>query len=280
MRLWIIGKRGILSSAIQRKCKEKGIDFIATSRKEVNVEDDEALRAQFGTLHFTHVINCSGYTAVDQAEDEEDKAYALNADAIERLAKLTKAHGKRFVHFSTDYVFDGAEKSYGEGGETAPLSAYGKSKEAGEKHLKEFHPEACLIRTSWLFGKEGNHFVKTMIRLMQEKESLGVVSDQWGRPTYADDLAEATLSLLDASGIYHFASAGETTWHGFAEAIKRKLEEQKVVIKCQQIHPISTDDFGAKAKRPPSSILQTKSFSPTHWEEGLEEVIRHVVATQ
>ncbi|MCB1109884.1 MAG: dTDP-4-dehydrorhamnose reductase [Chlamydiia bacterium] len=280
MRLWIIGKRGILSSAMQRKCQEKGIDYLATSRKEVDLEHLEAVDAQFKTLMFTHVINCAGYTAVDRAEEEEEKALALNAEAIETLAKLSKMHGKKLIHFSTDYVFDGKEKGYDVQAVTAPLSVYGKSKEEGEKRLKQYYPEACLIRTSWLFGKEGTHFVRTMIHLMQEQEMVGVVNDQWGRPTYADDLAEAALSLLDASGTFHFANLGETTWHGFAEVIKKKLEEVCSPLKCQKVQPISTAEFGAKAKRPPSSILKTEAFSPSHWEKGLEEVIRHVIATQ
>lgn len=280
MKLWILGKRGILSSAMQRKCKEKGIDFVATSRKEVDLHQEEAIKSQFETLSFTHVINCAAYTAVDRAEEEEERAHALNAQAIGTLAKYASSCGKKLIHFSTDYVFDGKEKEYGEEAATAPLSIYGKSKEAGEKLLKKHHPEACLIRTSWLFGKEGNHFVKTMIRLMQEKEMIGVVSDQWGRPTYADDLAEAALTLLDASGTYHFANAGETTWHGFAEAIKKSLEKNNVSLKCQQVNPISTEDFGVIAKRPASSILKTENFSPPHWEEGLEEVIRHALKTK
>lgn len=280
MRLWIIGKRGLLASAMQRKCREKGIDYIATSRKEVDLENKEALKAQFETLRFTHIVNCGGYTAVDQAEEEEDKAHALNAEAIALLAKLAKAHGKKLIHFSTDYVFDGKEKGYHEEANTAPLSTYGKSKEAGEKHLFEAHSDACLIRTSWLFGREGSHFMKTMIRLMRENTSVRVVNDQWGRPTYADDLADAALSLLDASGIYHFANAGETTWHGFAEKIKEGLEQKDIPIKCQKVEGITTEEFGAKAARPVSSILETKNFSPPHWEERLQEVIDHVLATE
>jgi len=277
MKLWIVGKRGILASAMQRKCQENGIDYIATSKREVDVLQEDAVQAQFETLSFTHVINCAAYTAVDQAEDEEEKAHALNAQAVETLAKCASAHGKKLIHFSTDYVFDGKASGYGEEAVTSPLSIYGKSKEAGEKLLQKYYPGSCLIRTSWLFGKEGNHFVKTMIRLMRERKELGVVSDQWGRPTYADDLAGATLSLLDASGTYHFANSGETTWHGFAEAIKKCLEEKSVSLKCHKIHPISTEEFDAKAERPKSSILKTEKLSPPHWEKGLEEVICHAL---
>lgn len=279
MKLWIIGKRGLLATALQRKCQEIGIDFIATSRKEVDLIDTQGVQAQCETLSFTHIVNCAGYTAVDQAEQEEEKAHALNATAIGFLAQCAHTHGKKLLHFSTDYVFDGEDKRYQEDAKTAPLSIYGKSKEAGEKMLFENHPQACLIRTSWLFGKEGNHFVQTMIRLMEQEETIRVVNDQWGRPTYADDLADAALSLLDAEGIYHFANQGETTWYGFAQAIQDLLEKEKFPLKCQQVEGITTAEFGALAPRPSSSILETKSFSPPHWEKRLQEVIRHVIAT-
>lgn len=273
MKLWIIGKRGILASAMQRKCKEKGIDYLATSRKEVDLENQEGVKAQFNSLAFTHIINCSGYTAVDQAEKEKEKAYSLNARSVELLAKLAAAHGKKLIHFSTDYVFGGEEERYGEEDLINPLSIYGKSKAEGEALLKEYHPNACLIRTSWLFGKEGNHFVKKMIELMKTEETLRVVDDQKGRPTYADDLAEAALSLLDQSGTFHFANEGETTWHGFAQVIKEKLEKRNHPIQCRQIHPIATETLKMAAKRPASSILKTENFSPPHWEVGLEEVL-------
>ena len=276
MKVWIIGKWGMLSRAMQRKCKENGIDFIASTREELDLENEQAVRAQFETLMFTHIINCAGYTAVDQAEEEKEKAYALNAEAVALLAKLSKEKGNKLIHFSTDYVFDGEKEAYSEEDERAPLSEYGKSKEAGERLLMEHYPEALLIRTSWLFGREGNDFVKTMIKLMNEKESLNIVSDQRGRPTYADDLAEAVLLILDESGIYHFANEGETTWHGFAERIQKKLEEKKQLC-CKKIEPISSEDFGARAKRPASSVLLTEKFSPPHWEAGLEEVLAHAL---
>lgn len=279
MRIWIIGKQGMLSQAMQRKCLEKGIDFVASTREELDLENEEAVSAQFETLMFTHVINCAGYTAVDQAEDESEKAHALNAEAVALLAKLSKEKGNKLVHFSTDYVFDGEKEAYGEEDEKAPLSEYGKSKEMGERFLMEHYPQALLVRTSWLFGKEGNDFVKKMIKLMEEKESISVVNDQRGRPTYADDLAEAVLSILDESGIYHFANEGETTWHGFAESIQKKLKEKKD-LRCQKVDPISNEEFGAKAKRPASSVLRTEKFSPPHWEVGLEEVLNHALESK
>jgi len=262
---------------MQRKCEEQGIDYIATSRKEVDLRDANGVEAQFDTLHFTHVINCAGYTAVDLAEEQEADAHALNAQAIELLAKLCCAKKKRLMHFSTDYVFNGEKEHYSEEDMTDPLSSYGKSKAKGERFLKELYPESCLIRTSWLFGKEGNHFVKKMIALFAQKEVMHVVSDQEGRPTYADDLAEAALLLLNRSGTFHFANAGVVSWHEFAQAIKRKMEEKNHPMKCKEIHPITTKAFGAKAQRPAFSTLTSKEFSPPHWEKGLEEVIAHAL---
>ena len=279
MRVWIIGRWGMVAQALQRKCREKGIDYLATTRREVDVLSKEALKAQFETLSFTHVVNCSGYTAVDRAEEEEEKAYALNAEAVMHLAELAKVHEKKLIHFSTDYVFNGEKKAYGVDDPIAPLSIYGKSKGAGEKALHAHYPGACLIRTSWLFGREGNHFVKTVVELMKTEDVLKVVSDQKGRPTYADDLAEAALTLLDASGTYHFANQGETTWHHFAKTIQSKLREKNYLIKCKEIAETTTEEFGAKAKRPFSSVLKTEHFSPTHWEKGLEEVLDHVLNT-
>lgn len=279
MKVWIIGRRGMLASAMKRKCEKEGIPHFVTSRKEVDLENEQAVRAQFDTLNFTHIINCSGYTAVDQAEEEKEKAHALNAEAVALLAKLSKEKGTKLIHFSTDYVFDGEKEGYAVDDERAPLSEYGRSKEAGESLLFEHYPEALLVRTSWLFGKEGRHFVQKMIELMEENEELSVVSDQKGRPTYADDLAEAVLTILDNSGTFHFANEGETTWHGFAEEIQKRLAEKKN-IRCKKVEPITSKEFKTKAKRPRSSILETDHFSPRHWALGLEEVLEHALRSK
>ncbi|MCB1084788.1 MAG: dTDP-4-dehydrorhamnose reductase [Chlamydiia bacterium] len=276
MRLWIIGKWGMLAQAMQRASRAAGIEFVATTRKEVNLLDEGALTAQFKTLNFSHVINCSGYTAVDQAEEETEAAHALNEKGVELLAKLCAKHGKKLLHFSTDYVFDGKAGEYEAEDAPSPLSVYGRSKAAGEAALLRHHPEGCIIRTSWLFGKEGSCFVKKMIMLMQERERLQVVDDQRGRPTYADDLAEAALGLLESSGIHHFSNSGETSWHGFATEILEKLKGRGV--KCQEIEPISSETFGAKAVRPERAALKS-SKSSRPWNEGVDEVIAHVLGS-
>lgn len=279
MKIWIIGRWGMLARAMKRKCQQKGIPHFVTSRKEVDIKSEETLRAQFETLEFTHIINCSGYTAVDQAEEEKEKAYALNSQAVGLLAKLSREKGNRLIHFSTDYVFDGVKERYREEDEKAPLSEYGRSKEIGERLLFEHYPEALLIRTSWLFGREGKDFVKKMMILMNEKEVLHVVSDQRGRPTYADDLAEVVLTMLDDTGIFHFANDGETTWYEFAETIHKKLSQKKK-IRCKKVEAISSDEFEAKAKRPRSSILKTDHFTPRHWVLALEEVLEYALRSK
>lgn len=280
MRIWIIGKNGMLAKAFQRICKEEGLDFIATSKKEVDLSASNDLQAQFETLSFSHIINCSGYTAVDHAENSGEQAYLLNVTCVENLARLSSMYKKKLIHFSTDYVFDGQSNlPYTEENGCNPLSIYGKTKREGEEKLLSLCPEACLIRTSWLFGKEGSHFVKTMMKLMREKESIRVVSDQVGRPTFCDDLVRATLTLLDQNGLFHVANSDEVSWHGFATEIYRCLKIKNIPMNCREILPIKTKEYGAVANRPPYSVLSTikferqGNFSLRSWKECLHEVI-------
>ena len=281
MKLWLIGKRGMLSSAVQRLLKAKKIDFLATSRKEVDITDKKMFKHQFNTLHFTHVINCSGYTAVDQAELEQKKAMQLNVNAVEYLGHLAAKKQVKVVHFSTDYVFDGKEKNpYVEEAKPFPLSVYGKTKHLGEEKLLKAYPQACVIRTSWLFGREGNHFVQKITHLMNQHQNLRVVSDQKGRMTFCDDLAEAMLDLLNCSGIFHFANKGEVSWYDIANAILTYLKEKKTKIKCEQIEPISTKEYPTLATRPLFSVLATQKYEaktqkiPRDWQACLKDYFK------
>lgn len=280
MKLWLIGKRGMLSQALQRICTKRRIDYLATSRKEVDVCDPKVLKHQFDTLEFSHVINCSGYTAVDRAEEEQNQAKKLNIDAVETLGTLARDAKVKLIHFSTDYVFDGKKTvPYREEDEPNPLSFYGQTKWMGEERLLRVFPEACIIRSSWLFGKEGSHFVRTMIELMKQHESLQIISDQRGRPTFCDDLAHAALDLIDHRGIYHFANRGDVSWLEFAEEILKQLQENKKEIKCRQIHSISSQEYRAAAKRPPFSVLKTDKYeratkkTPRKWQEALKDYL-------
>lgn len=283
MKLWIIGRRGMLSQSLQRICNKKKIEYLATSRKEVDVTDENALNKQFQTLAFTHVINCSGYTAVDQAEQEQEIARQLNVNAVETLGCLTKEKGIRIIHFSTDYVFDGKRNvPYSEETQTKPLSVYGQTKREGEEKLMAINPSACIIRSSWVFGLEGNHFVQTMIQLMKQHETLRVVSDQRGSPTFCEDLACATIDLLDHQGIYHFANSGQATWLEFAEEILKHVKEKIGKVKCQGLYPTSSEEYSALAKRPAFSVLKTDKYAktikkkPRHWQDCLKEYFEGV----
>lgn len=246
--LWITGKNGMLGQAFCRLLKEKGIDFVATGR-EVDICSPVV------DFDFDVVINCAAYTAVDSAEKEWEEAYRVNRDGPRALGSL----GKRVVHFSTDYVFDGeGDRPYLEGDTVGPRSVYGMTKLAGERALLEVCPEALIIRTSWLFGREGVDFVDKILRA----ENPVVVDDQWGRPTFCDDLVEATLALLGQSGVFHVANGGEATWYDFARAVRevgRKETEEESI-------------------RPRYSVLATKKIEGVgvkmrHWTEALACVV-------
>lgn len=273
----------MLSEALQRASKKRGVDYLATTRKEVDITNSDALKSQFETLEFTHVVNCSGYTAVDRAEEEREKAEKLNVHAVETLAILAKKKGAKLIHFSTDYVFDGEQEApYCEEAAPAPLSIYGQTKRGGEEKILAHYPEACIIRSSWLFGREGNHFVKTIVQLMEQHDFLRIVADQRGRPTFSDDLADAALDLLNHQGIYHFANSGEATWLEFAEEILKLLKEKKIPVRCGQLAPITSKEYGSKASRPAFSVLETKKYEtlmnkkPRGWKECLKEYFETV----
>lgn len=251
----IVGKRGLLARAFARVLAKKGIPFTVSGKEDLDILDRGAVASYLGKLHPAYVINCSGYTAVDKAEDEVQAAFALNRDAVENLQGPWK-----LIHFSSDYVFDGAKDRFCEEDPVGPLSVYGKSKLSGEPFAD------LVIRVSWLFGPDGPDFFSTMKRLLMERKELSVVSDQVGRPTYVDDIVEATLGLKDEVGIFHFANEGETSWFSITNWLKEKLDAT-----CE-VKPISTKEYGAKALRPLRSVLDTSKYEnllgskPVFWQ--------------
>ncbi len=286
IKLWIIGKRGLLARAFQRVCRAKGVDFIATSRKEVDVRDRYAVEAQFATLNVTHVVNCSGYTSLDQAESESEAAHALNVTAVELLGRLAAEHKKKMVHFSTDCIFDGEqENGYLETALPRPISLYGKTKRKGEEKLLEHCPHACIIRTSWLFGKEGVNFVTTMQQRMRSEREVRVVADQIGRPTFCDDLVEAALRLINAEGVFHFANRGKVSRYEWACAIHEALKG-KEELACREVVPMMSRDLPKKGKRPRHAVLETEKYEkqmalcPRHWKQPLIECLSMDVHAQ
>lgn len=270
----------MLGSHFTRLLKQKKIPFVANDYNELDITQLEPVSEFVRKEKITHVINCAAYTQVDKAETEQKQAYLVNAIGPHNLALAAQQHGARLIHFSTDYVFDGKGKSpYTEEQLCAPIGAYGMSKLAGEIKILDEHKNPCIIRTSWLFGFFGKNFVETMLRLMNEKDQLRIVSDQVGRPTYCQDLAEAALVLLDEEGIFHFANANETSWHKFAVEIYQQAKKLQLPLKVKSIDPILTHEYPTAAQRPPYSTLSTGKFenfsrkSPRPWTEALYDYL-------
>jgi dTDP-4-dehydrorhamnose reductase len=228
------------------------------------------------------VINAAAYTAVDKAESERDRAFAVNRDGAANLARACRERGVRLVHVSTDYVFDGtATRPYREDDPIAPIGAYGESKAAGERAVLELG--GTVVRTSWLFAEGGPSFVHTMLRLARERPVLRVVADQHGCPTYAGDLADALIALAAApAGVYHYCNDGATTWHAFATAIVEEARARGPVA-CERIDAITTAEYPTPAKRPAYSVLDTSrvralGIVPPSWRIGLARVVAHALS--
>ena len=255
--------------------------FVFAGREELSIDNEEEVRKYFARLHPVVCINCAAYTAVDKAETEREQAKRINADAVGFLAAASHEHNSLFIHISTDYVFDGNSASpYKEDHQTNPVNQYGLTKLFGEKLAMEENPEAIIIRTSWVYSTFGKNFVKTMIRLMNEKESINVVNDQVGSPTYAADLAEAIMQIVlytsqqtVAGGVFHFSNQGATSWYEFALKIKELIGSN-----CR-VNPIPTSQFPTPATRPNFSLLDTAKIQSTFklqivdWKESLQRCI-------
>lgn len=249
------------------------------------------------------IVNCAAYTQVDKAEEDEATALLINATAVQNLAEAAREVGAHMIHVSTDYVFDGnASVPYDEAAPVCPATAYGRTKLAGEQALLEVLPDAVIVRTAWLYSTFGNNFVKTMIRLGQEKEQLGVVFDQVGTPTYAADLASAIYAILEEEewkgGIYHFTNEGVCSWYDFTREI-HSLYNSQVVLRAYQngdmaaaqalaiqcdVRPILSEEYNYKTPRPHYSVLSKKKIAKTfdldipYWRDALARCIAKLEA--
>ncbi len=250
--------------------------FIFQGRNDLPLENFVMLRTVLENVHPDVCINCAAYTAVDKAEQEKDLAFQVNAEAVGVMAAVCKETGTRFIHISTDYVFPGnGTEPYLEDDPTGPVNVYGASKLAGELEALQLNADSIIIRTSWVYSTHGRNFLKTMVRLMAEKETVKVVSDQQGCPTYAADLAAVLLkiALMERvpAGIYHYSNQGVTTWHGFAEAIGTAMQTPCKVV------PITTEEFPTPARRPVYSVLDCSKIvhllgeKPRRWEVALQD---------
>lgn len=283
----ITGANGQLGIELRQLLEpEAKFAVIPTDIAELDLTDPAAVKEAFERYAPAFVVNCSGYTAVDKAENEPEQARELNAVAVGRLARHCHETGALFVHISTDYVFDGRkEDPYTEEDRPDPQGVYGLTKREGEE-LALRYPCTVVLRTAWLYSPFGANFVKTMLRLGAEREEIGVVSDQYGSPTYARDLAEAIVRIVRRCagesdpfryhGIYHFSNEGSCSWHGFAEEIMRQRG-----LNCR-VKPITTQEYGAVAARPAHSLLskekikKTFGITPPQWQESLNDCLKRL----
>jgi len=285
--IWLIGNKGMLGSDVEELLQEHGFHYW-TSDKEVDITDYKMLEKFGKDKKIEWVINCSAYTQVDRAEEEKEDAFRINWDGVRNIALFCEKRGVKLIHISTDYVFNGKKDvrdSYAEEDTTNPLGVYGKSKLAGEVEIKNLLNRYFIIRTAWLYGKNGPNFVHTMLRLFKEKDAVKVVDDQRGSPTYTKDLAKVIIEIIkdesNQCGIYHFTNEGVTTWYRFAEEILRQSKEVGLIEKDKEVKiiPIKTEEFPTAAVRPKNSSLsknkikQTFNLTIRPWDEALRDFL-------
>lgn len=284
--IWIIGNKGMLGQELSRTFQEAGVLFIGTDR-EVSILEPDTLR-EFSLQHkLSWIINCSGYTAVDKAEEDEAAAYAINRQGTANIANLAAELNIPLIHISTDYVFDGTSADpLSENAVTNPVSVYGKSKLAGEEKIRKICPKYYIIRTAWLYGQFGSNFVYTMIKLMNKLDNLKVVNDQYGSPTWTKDISGFIKKIIksDSSlyGTYHFSDEGECTWFDFAGEIYRLGKGNGIITNKCNLIPCASSEYPTAAKRPAYSLLSKgkvkKSFSCNvpKWQDSINLFIRGI----
>lgn len=275
VKVLITGSNGQVGSCLVKQlqsCPE--IDFLAVDRNELDITSEQEVIKTVNDFLPTIIINAAAHTAVDKAEDEVELSYAINRDGPQYLAQAADKVGAAILHISTDYVFAGDKQGlYSESDTVNPQGIYGKSKLAGEEAVINACPRHIILRTAWVFGEDGNNFVKTMLRLGQQRDSLGIVADQFGGPTYAGDIATALIKIAETItdtknafdsnnyGIYHFSGMPHVSWCELAQVIFDKAVEQNVLVKSPDVNGIRTEEYPTPAKRPANSKLNTKKIT-------------------
>ncbi|MFW6020306.1 MAG: dTDP-4-dehydrorhamnose reductase [Bacteroidales bacterium] len=281
MKILVTGKDGQLGTSLQNIChNDSGLNFVFVDSNDFDLTDLSTTALKIREIQPDILINCAGYTAVDQAEDEPELAYLLNGEVVGLMAALSKELNFLLIHISTDYVFSGKNyRPYEEDDPYNATSIYGKSKISGEENIMVEADRAVIIRTSWLYSAYGKNFVKTMLRLAKEKDELGVIYDQVGSPTYAGDLANTILELVTHSQeikglyIYHYSNEGAISWYDFAKSIMEIAE-----MDCH-IKPLQSHEFPTKAPRPFYSVMnknkikETWQISIPYWKDSLKQCL-------
>jgi dTDP-4-dehydrorhamnose reductase len=284
MKILITGKNGQVGSClVDQLSTMSDVTLLALDRDQLDITDATQVNKIVAEFNPNIIINAAAYTAVDKAEQESELAYAINRDGPHNLAVAANEINATIIHISTDYVFAGDSlESYVESGQTDPQGEYGRSKLAGEQAVARACSRHIILRTAWVFGEHGNNFVKTMLRLGKTRDTLGVVADQFGGPTYAGDIAKAIVAvskqIIDgnqAYGIYHYSGFPHVSWHTFAEKIFEIALEQNVLVQPIQVNPITTLDYPTPAKRPANSRLNCDKIKnafgikQSDWQEAL-----------
>ena len=283
MKLWITGSQGLVGKALQERCKKEQVEFVATSRDQVDIS---SLKHMKDFLHSsegkeaTHIINCAAYTNVDQAEKQSEIAYLINVIGAENVGTVAHQFDLKALHISSDYVFGLAgNRPFTETDACQPASVYAKTKYEGEQRLLEAYPQACVLRTSWVYGQGGKNFVSSILDKIQKEAKIYVVSDQRNRLNYVNELTEVILSLLCHSGIFHFANRGETSRFNVAEQMLATVQGRGLPFVCKQVVAVNSSAFPQLAKRPQYSALDTTKIehllgiSPRPWEITLKDYI-------
>jgi len=278
-KVLVTGANGQLGLCFQELSKlHPTIQFVFSSSKELDVTNNESVKAIFELTNFDFCINCAAYTAVDLAESDSDKAKSVNVLAVKNLAEVCNDTNTKLIHVSTDFVFDGTSNiPYSENDEAKPLSVYGKTKLDGELAIQNILEEFFILRTSWLYSEYANNFMKTMLRLGAERSELGVISDQIGSPTYAKDLARSIIRIIKLNsneyGVYHYSNEGVASWYDFAKAIF-DLSNTEIAVNA-----ISTTAYPTPAKRPHYSVLDKSKLKTKlgieipYWRDSLKEAM-------
>jgi dTDP-4-dehydrorhamnose reductase len=285
MKALLTGVGGQAGHELSRTAPD-GIELLGLDRNRLDIGDGAAVARTLQAETPALIINCAAYTAVDKAESEREQAFAVNCTGAANLAAAASAIGARLLHISTDFVFDGAKSSpYRPADRTAPLSVYGASKLAGEQAVLERCPGALIIRTGWLYSAHGNNFVKTILRLLGEREQLAIIADQVGTPTWGGSLAEAIWAAVarpELRGIYHWSDAGVASWYDFAQAIQEEGLQLGLLSRTIPIKPIATSEYPTPARRPPYSVLDKSeawrdlAIPGQHWRVNLRKMLKEL----
>ncbi|WP_114213968.1 dTDP-4-dehydrorhamnose reductase [Ochrobactrum sp. 3-3] len=292
MKILVTGREGqVVQSLLEKASLRPDLEVIALGRPELDLAKPETVHSAIMGIKPDLVISSAAYTAVDMAEDEPELAFGVNATGAEAVAEAAKTCGVPVIHLSTDYVFAGdADEAYVETDATGPRGVYGSSKLEGERLVAQANPQHIILRTAWVYSPFGKNFVKTMLKLAETRDALSVVSDQWGNPTSALDIADAIIQVADhlaavpdfsAYGVYHLTGTGDTNWSGFARAIFD--ESARLGGPTATVADIATADYPTKAARPANSRLSTAKFkqvfnwSAPHWQSSLRDVVARLV---